>query len=406
MAGRPRVGDDRLMSQSLAAGLVLRAARPGDLGQIGALLAERGDPADPVDHRLVVEDPDAGWECCAVVVDGDRVVSTLTLLDETVYLDGVAIRAGQVELVATDREYEGRGLVRALMDWAHRRSAARGHLVQVLIGIPYFYRQFGYQYAIPIPRGRPITHVPPVDGYVVREARPDEIAVQAALQNGVQRTFDVRMPHSAACWRWLTARQGSVQLLVERDSVPVGTARITPPDEDDALIGEIAAVEPAAVQALLGYAQAERKNVTVAERPGRFAALEPFVGPAPRQASAYYVRVADPAALLDHLRPVLSQRLPTSADGEIVVSFFRSHVRMPHTGGTITAVRSGGPMQAPGQVGGAGVAPDLVGGLLFGPHGIEGLAERHPDVYPGPNAELMAALFPPVSADLLTYYLP
>ena len=44
--------------------------------------------------------------CCAVVVDGDRVVSTATLLDETLVLGGVPIPAGQVELVATDRAYE------------------------------------------------------------------------------------------------------------------------------------------------------------------------------------------------------------------------------------------------------------------------------------------------------------
>jgi len=52
------------------------------------------------------------------------------------------------------------------------------------------------------------------------------------------------------------------------------------------------------------------------------------------------------------------------------------------------------------------VAPDLVGPLLFGPDGIAGLAERHPDVYPGPNETLVQALFPPVRADLLTFYLP
>jgi hypothetical protein len=220
------------------------------------------------------------------------------------------------------------------------------------------------------------------------------------------------MPHTAACWRWLAARDGSRQLLVEHDSVPVGTARITPPGEDGALIGEIAAVDPAAVRALLAYAPAERKNPMVEDRPGRPAgdAMEPFLAPAPKEARSYYVRVADPAALLDHVRPVLSARLAAcglaTADGDIVLSFFRSHVRMSHTGGTITGVRPGGPMQAPGVVGGAGVAPDQVGGLLFGPHGIAGLAQRHPDVYPGPNAELMAALFPPVSADLLTFYLP
>ncbi len=63
-------------------------------------------------------------------------------------------------------------------------------------------------------------------------------------------------------------------------------------------------------------------------------------------------------------------------------------------------------MQAPASVGGAGVAPDLAGALLFGPSGIAGLEERHPDVYAGPNEELMQTLFPPLSADLLTFYLP
>ncbi|MFE6848643.1 GNAT family N-acetyltransferase [Streptomyces sp. NPDC057686] len=103
---------------SLPDGLVLRQARPEDLDQIGALLSERGEPDDAVDHRLVVTDPDAGWSACAVVVDGDRVVSTATLLDEEVCIGGVRLPAGQVELVATDSEYEGRGLVRALMHWA------------------------------------------------------------------------------------------------------------------------------------------------------------------------------------------------------------------------------------------------------------------------------------------------
>src|SRR5881392_2935738 len=107
---------------TLPDGLTLREARPSDLDQIGELLATRGDDADALDHRLVVSDPDLGWPACAVVVDGDRVVSTATLLNEELRLGGVPLPAGQVELVATHRDYEGRGLVRALMGWAHRRS--------------------------------------------------------------------------------------------------------------------------------------------------------------------------------------------------------------------------------------------------------------------------------------------
>ncbi|WP_268248881.1 GNAT family N-acetyltransferase, partial [Saccharothrix coeruleofusca] len=333
--------------------------------------------------------------------DGDRVVSTATLLNETLVLDGLEIPAGQVELVATHREHEGRGLVRGLMAWAHERSAARGHLVQVMLGIPYFYRRFGYTYAIPIPATRPVATRPESSGHLLREATAADIPTLAALQDAEQARADLRMPHSPARWRWLVAHQASTQWLVERDGVPVAAGRTA-----EAHLTEVAAVDAEAARALLALTGAAE----VTERPGTVAgeALAPFLGPAPEEAASYYVRVADPVALLEHLRPVLSARLAGAGltDGEAVVSFFSSHVRLPFAAGEVGPVRAGGTMQGPAAVGGAGVAPDLVASLLFGPHGIQGLAARHPDVYPGPNATLMRALFPPVRADLLTFYVP
>lgn len=390
----------------LPGGLLLREARPADLDQIAALLADRGDPNDAEDHRLVVEDPDGGFDACAVVVDGDRVVSTATLLDETVILGGLPIPAGQVELVATDRAYEGRGLVRALMGWAHERSARRGHLMQVMIGIPYFYRQFGYQYSIPMPQSRAVHTVPAMpDGHVVRAAGPADIPAMARLQDAAQQRFAVSMPHSPVCWRTLVARAGSSQLVVERAGQPVGTGRVTPPDED-VVLGEVAAADPEAVAALLAHAAglAGGKQIEAKDRDGH---LDRYLAPPPEDASDYYVRIPDVVALLLHLRPVLTARLAhDDSEDEVIVSFFRHHVRLRRAGGAVTEVLPGGPMQGPASLGGAGVAPDLIAPLLFGPHGIAGLTARHADVYPGPNAGLMRALFPPVDADLLTFYLP
>lgn len=403
------------MPQPLPGGLVLRTARPADLDQIAALLTDRGDVEDSVDHRLIVDDQDAGWESCAVVADGDRVVSTVTLLDETLVLGGVPIPTGQVELVATDRQYEGRGLVRALMNWAHTRSARRGHVVQVLTGIPYFYRQFGYQYSIIQPQSRAVETVPPApDGHTVRRATIDDIEAMNQLQNATQHGYDLSMPHSTACWRWLVARNGTIQLVVERDGVAVATGRYTPPDEGDVVLGELAATDAPGAYALLAHVAttAGGNRVAVKERAGSIGvdALDRFLAPPPSQLESYYLRVPDIAALLGQLRPVLSARLAASGlagdTGEAVVSFFRHHIRLPYDKGTVGDVQTGGRMQAPGAVGGAGVAPDMVGPLLFGPYGIAGLAERHADIYPGRNDVLMRTLFPPVRADLLPFYLP
>ncbi|MFF5206983.1 GNAT family N-acetyltransferase [Streptosporangium sp. NPDC000396] len=400
---------------SLADGLILREARPADLEQISTLLAERGEEPDALDHRLVVTDPDAGWSACAVVVDGDRVVSTATLLDEELRIGDVRLPAGQIELVATDREYEGRGLVRALMRWAHDRSAARGHVLQIMIGIPYFYRLFGYEYTIDIPPAPVMRTVPAGDGApALRAARPSDIPAMAALQDMAQSRFDVAMPHSAACWRWLLAHEASTTWVVERDDTVVATGRTTPPD-DEILLAEAAALDEAAARELLRgvAALAPGGQVQVVERAGTVAAAawHGFLADERRtEAEQYYIRVPDVAALLDRLRPVLWHRLVTAevdrAGKDIVISAFRAHYRIPVGADGLGAVTVGGAMQGPGAVGGAGVAPDHLPALLFGPHGIDGLSRIRPDVYPGPDDELFQALFPPLTADVLSYYLP
>ena len=161
-----------------------------------------------------------------VVTDGDRVVSTATLLRESVTISGVAVPTGQVEMVATDPAYEGRGLVRALMDEAHRRSADRGDLLQVMIGIPFFYRQFGYSYAMPIPmpwdvhdRSRRRSRTSPCG----RRAATD-IPAMEALQ-----TERADAPLTSGCPTPPGAGGGSCSALGRPNSSPSTTARSSPP---------------------------------------------------------------------------------------------------------------------------------------------------------------------------------
>ncbi len=396
---------------TLPGGLELRTARPSDLEQIGALLVARGDEPDALDHRLVVEG-ELGWDACAVVVDGDRVVSTATLLDETVRVGDVVLPAGQVELVATDPGYEGRGLVRALMGWAHERSRERGHLLQVMIGIPYFYRLFGYEYAIDIPRARALRGSLPAQdapaASVLREATRADLPALVALQDAAQAPYDVAMPHPADRWRCLLAHEASTTRVLERDGVVVASARTGVPD-DGLLVAEAAAIDTAAADVLLDALRGLGEPLTIVHRPltvpGR--AWAELLEPAGTDATQYYVRLERPELVLDALRPVLTARLRAAGLGrDVVISTFGRHYRLPWTDDAgLGPVEVGGPMQAPGVVRGAGVAPDRLPALLLGQLGIEGLGRLHPDVY-APDAELFGALFPPLTADLLTYYLP
>ncbi|SFR20088.1 Acetyltransferase (GNAT) domain-containing protein [Lentzea waywayandensis] len=378
----------------------IRTSRPEDLPQIEKLVVSRMDPSDGDDARLLMTDPDAGCDWVGVADDGGRIVSTLTLMDETVTLAGVDIPAGQIEQVATDTEYEGKGLVRQLMDWANDRSAERGHLLQFVMGVPYFYRQFGYTYSIPIKQTRPLVTKPEaVAGHTIRRATEADIPVLNQLQDAAQQSADLRVGHGTPCWRWLIDRTGSVTWIVERDGTAVATGRSTPEEEGDVVLGEIAGIDDDAVKALVAL-------VNPAEVGERHAALEDHLGARRADLDQYMVRIPSIPKLLEHLRPVFAQRLRGHDPDEVVLGFYRTHVRFRWDGEEIGPYAWGGTLLGPGSQGGAGIAPDLLAPLLFGPHGMDGLRRRFSDVYPGPKEDLMTRLFPPVTSDFLTFYLP
>lgn len=402
------------------AGLELRLAVPTDLQQLGELLVARGEEGDDVDLQLVVEDSPSGWSSTAVVVDGDRIVSTATLIEELPTLRNVPLPVGQIDLVATDTEYEGRGLVRALMGWAHARSAELGHVAQVMLGIPYFYRRFGYTYAVDIADRRVLSRsIPDADeqqtSHQVSKAALSDIPDLIRLNDAAQSSAEFRMPHTAERWRWIVQQGGSSTWIVRNTAgVAVASGRTTPPD-DDVLLAEVTATDPAGALVLLRQAQSLAEDeLKVASRPGVAAETwEPLLAAPEVEGEQYYNRVPDVRRLLDAIRPVFAARLDEAGmvladipDKQIIVCTFAHSYTIPVIDGRFGPTVEGGAMQSPGMHGAVAIAPDLIGAAIFGPHGLEGLDRKHPDVYAARNGELMRTLFPPVTSDLLTFYLP
>ncbi|MFZ0323988.1 MAG: GNAT family N-acetyltransferase [Actinomycetes bacterium] len=394
---------------------LVRPAGPDDLETICSIVAERGDPSDGIDLRLIAED--VGYDGIAVAEVDGTVAATATLLDEELVvgaLGSVRLPAGQVELVAADRRFEHRGLVRALMEWCHERSSARGHLVQVMIGIPNFYRQFGYSYGVPMHAWAEVATLPdPVPDVQVRRAELDDIDAMARLQEATQSAFGVRMPHQPSCWRALVRRDASTQWLAQRHGEAVGVARSVD-DDGTVWIGEIASSDADATAALVRTAARAAsdtpdggpRGVRASDR-AHVPGLSALLGVRERP-DWFYVRIPDPVALMEDLRPVLSERLRLAlpgAEGDALVSLWRSHLRFAYGPEGVGPMRAGGPFQSPVSAGGSGLPGDALPALLFG-CGAEGLEQRYADAHLGRQADLMTALFPPQEADLLTFYLP
>jgi ribosomal protein S18 acetylase RimI-like enzyme len=441
--------------RQLAPGVTLRMATTDDVQAIVALsVAEHGAfEADGV--RWTMEDPDVGPAAWTVVVD-DRgeVLSTCGLLRFPLEVRSgatpggpevsVAIQGGQIEYVATRPEHRNRGLVRAQVDHHHRRSAARGDLLQVIAGIPYFYRRLGYGYGASMPAWFEIDPAwpPPggpdapddieladieladielddieLDDIEVSAAEPADRTAMAELQRRRQCSAEVVRTWSDHDWaamvsgghRWgdnvLVARAGGAGRVE-------GWARVAVYPGDQVAVVDAATGGTAAAVALL--AETTRRHSS-ARRSGRYlvadqpadpwGAVLRSVGQPLDEFGALYVRVPDPQRLLAALVPVLDARLAASPwahhRGEVVLSLYHHSLRLVFDTGRVVSVEPGPLSQDPSDDGNVGIAPDWFGAMTLGRFGASELERRVDDVILGRHRALMDVLFPHCRSDLL-----
>ena len=111
-----------------------------------------------------------------------KIVSSLNLISQTWTYGGMPFGVGRVELVGTDPSYRRRGLVRAQFEIVHRWSQERGELAQMITGIPYYYRQFGYEMALDLGGGR-VGYAPQIPELAAGGTEPYRVrpAVEADL---------------------------------------------------------------------------------------------------------------------------------------------------------------------------------------------------------------------------------
>lgn len=390
----------------------LRRATPDDIDAILELNAV-GNGRDIAEEMAVVFEHGAmaASDYAVAVVDG-QVVATVGLLATTLLVGGVRLPVGQPEYIATDPDFQGHGLAGRLLARVQEWSEDRGDLVQVITGVPYFYRQFGYSYGLvrPPELAVPGEHelvMPP--GWQVRAAAMGDVDRIRELQATAQAAADVALCFADNLWPTFLALPAAPLLVAVRDGSvgAIGRLRLTP--GSPVHIQALAADEVQGVAALLAGARARFPGATllVAEREG--SVTRAVVGEDASLVSrrkSVYSRVVSLARLLGAVTPVLDQRLSGSAlaaeGGVLDISTYTSAVRLRYELGRVVEVTEAAAIHEPDDVGAVGVPPDLVPQLVFGEGGALAI-EDHPDVHLGRHRPLMATFFPRQRVDLLTW---
>lgn len=383
------------------------------------LLSGRHPTFSPQDFTIV-EDPASG-----------RIVSSLCLIPQIWTYEGIPLKVGRPELVGTDPEFRKRGLVRKQFEVAHAWSQARGELLQAITGIPYYYRQFGYEMGLELGgmrSGYLSTAVKELkegesEPFPIRPAREADLGwISAIDQRGSQR-YEISVPRSQAEWLYeLNGRRpdsaNGSKLFVIEDANAKAVGFFCTPTEPwlGGTIGVCTALELEAgvswqrvAPGLLRFLRQEGESVAASlkktcDRVGFslgtehpiYAVLKELL-PIERKPYAYYVRVPDLAAFLRTIAPALEARLAASAavdfDGELKLGFYRKGLVLKFEHGRLAAVE---PYQPTSWSNADAAFPDQTFlQLLFGYRDLEELGYAFADCWANPTGRLLLeALFP------------
>src|SRR5215467_10647261 len=220
--------------RDLGDGLVLRWSNKSDSEAIAQLTSvvfrdSSNEPPNTPLARFMAEMmsdeyPLMGSGDYALVEDSrhgkSRLVACTCLWRQRWEYEGISFDIGRPEFVATDTDYRNRGLIREIFELIHARSEAEGHLVQGITGIPYFYRQFGYEYALDLDgnctvdlAAIPKAEEGMTEPYTLRDATMEDLALVRELHDRQRAVYSVSTLIEQDWWvyhlrTWRTSETG------------------------------------------------------------------------------------------------------------------------------------------------------------------------------------------------------
>jgi hypothetical protein len=415
--------------------LVLKSvADERDTNRVADLNSAIHDPGvGDMARELILHHPNTRPEHWLYVEDTatSQVVSTICLIPWKLRYQDVTLDAGEVGLVGTLEPYRKRGLIRA--QFARHAELLRegSYDLSHIQGIPYFYRQFGYEYAMPLEGGwRVDLHLVPNLDEGTRETltfRQAETAGPAGEQDlrTLVRLYDaaaqdliISVQRDEAIWRYLLGPSQRTEMtaetwLIERENgTAAGYIRIAEHGFGEGLIlSEVSKLGADAAHAVLR----QLKTLAVQrEKPfirlnipanSTLVQVARTLGAHDTGTYAWQIRLPNVGQLLRKLGPIFEQRIADSPYAGLTQALrfgtYREAFELCFEEGKLAKVNTLGAHDWAD----IRVPPFLVAPLLLGHRTIEELHYIHADV--GMNSKwqhLFEILLPRVDSFLYTIY--
>lgn len=315
----------------------------------------------------VVEDTNTG-----------EIVSSLVLISQTWNIGGIDTPTGMPELVSTHPDYRRRGLVRRQFDLVHEWSKARGELFTTVMGIPNFYKQFGYEYAIDAWGGSatfPHALTGLLEGkdvkppFTARDAERNDVPFVTETQKTIRdrvfisATRDVDIFEGEMFGRREANEVSFRTRILEVENKPVGYYEFHMDPKRTVLRIDSFEIDPsvnwldASISLLTdlkelvkrfhpeGKQECEKIDFEIGPKHPLYRVFDMQLG-ALKKPYAWVVRVPDLAKLVSHLAPLFERRLANSVlrgwSGDLKLSFYTAGLQMTFENGRLkTAANTG-----------------------------------------------------------------
>ncbi len=376
----------------------------------------------PIAERLIKHRPGANSDDFFIVRDTQtgEVISTTCLLPWQICYGGAMLKTAMLEMVVTHPEYRRKGLIRAQVQHFQRLVQERGYDLSIIQGIPNYYRQYGYGYAL--------DHMASVrlPSWLIPDAEDDtpfvfdppaqaDMPVLADLYRQSMSHQEIYVERSADYWEYLINNMGRPLTLIRKstEDQPVGYFW----GHQRQGIFDIQENAISRLEYLPGImAKLKREGVGEIQVTGNH--TDPLfhwiegLGGVTSVSDQWLINLPDPGKLIMKIGPVLENRLIAAGfcnlTTDITINFYRSALRLHFKDNRLTGVEDAGFLDASMSAvewADLTISADAFVRLVFGYRVIDQLKDAWPDVLTQPkNRHILDALFPKASSLILMPY--
>jgi len=415
--------------ENLGRGLILRAVRDErDIDRYAAFNTAVVDEVQGMTCDLLMRRHPKTGHSDFLFVEDERtgeVASTTCLIPWRCRYEDIELDVAMLEMVATHPEYRHRGLVRAQIRRFHEVVRERGFDLSLIEGIPYYYRQYGYAYAIDhrafdsLPTQRILDRRDAQESpHRLRQATVGDVPALTRLYRDSMGRLGLCALRDASHWRFLLEwAQFPVRLVEDRSNGhPLGYICTKPLANEQgtkviesAIVNHDVGIEvlrrlkaEAGCEIRLGWPQTSTL-VQIGRSLGSVPLLPTY---------QWLLRVTDAARFLSKIGPVLERRLDDAdcagLTADLCLNLFRQAFVLRFEAGKLLGVESAGFVDSSMGADGGDlcIPPEAFVRLILGYRDLSELRDAWPDiVVKAESRRFLEVLFPRMTSYFCMPYL-